>query len=771
MKKLLPVWTAFVLSVYGPAVCAAPPTVDPTYNASAPRASSVAQPAPAGARWIWTAVTRDTQTIYARAKLTLSRAPKSAALYATADNLFEVFINGRRIGGTLDTTDPEEWKRVQRYDVRADLKAGVNVVAIRAINQGGAAGLLARLEVDGKPVLETDGRWRVTERSDIPGGWIQAQFDDSRWEPGTVIAQYGGGPWGENLTDWPESAATRSYLAHLMIRPRSVRTLSGAAGLPLRIAPAAAEPSSTVIVDFGQELAGRVQIWGTEGAPVTITTGESRRECDIPEPPIDNNGPFKRILQDKTPVSTSYTAFRYAKLVFTGSEPVELTRVVCDHKYYPARYRGAFDCSDPLLTRIWYTGAYTAHLCMQEDIWDAPKRDRGLWIGDLQVTGQTINNVFADRFLMERTIEGGRDGAQGGRPAKEMPTSDVNTIPGYSAAWFCDLADFYRHSGDLGFLKRQQEKIVPLLEYQRAEFDERDLFVNPHKAWDFCDWATGFVVDGPQARAATDLYIIWGVREAVFLLRELGDVSDALKYAAWADRLAAAARRELADRQTQTFGMRLQENAMAILADVATPEQRAAIYSLVLRPGSPAWAVHPAPNLDDGEAMSPYYGYFVLEALGKLGRHQDAIGLMRRYWGDMLRRGAVTWWEKFDPSWPDFSSILTRMPILSLSHGWSSGPTTYLTEYVLGVRPTGAGFRTVEIQPHLGDLKWAEGDVPAPAGNIHVRAERRGGRLSVTVTLPKSVSATIRVSGKSLHAARPGTYRIGVSAVSEPGRG
>ena len=73
-------------------------------------------------------------------------------------------------------------------------------------------------------------------------------------------------------------------------------------------------------------------------------------------------------------------------------------RVAVDHKYYPVEYKGSFACSDDLLTRIWYMGAYTAHLCMQEDIWDAPKRDRARWMGDLHVSGAVINLAFADRF-------------------------------------------------------------------------------------------------------------------------------------------------------------------------------------------------------------------------------------------------------------------------------------------------------------------------------------------------------------------------------------
>ena len=138
---------------------------------------------------------------------------------------------------------------------------------------------------------------------------------------------------------------------------------------------------------------------------------------------------------------TPYSAFRYAHLLFPSATqgPLRL-RVTVDHKYYPVQYRGTFDCSDPLLTRIWYTGAYTAHLCMQEDIWDAPKRDRARWIGDLHVSGEVINDVFADRFLMEQTLTRLRDDAQGGRALRPAPDGPRQRHPRLlvrldSAAW------------------------------------------------------------------------------------------------------------------------------------------------------------------------------------------------------------------------------------------------------------------------------------------------------------------------------------------------
>ena len=565
------------------------------------------------------------------------------------------------------------------------------------------------------------------------------------------------------------------YLLHMSIFPKKVSVplgemkISGAKtlvgpkkGLAIILpGPSTADTQHVLIFDFGQELAGRVQVWGTKGAKLIVTTGESLEECTHQEPTLDNHGPFTLTLAGSNPVSTPYTAFRYARIEYSGTRPLHLTQVLCDFKYYPVKYTGSFNCSDSLLTRIWYTGAYTAHLCMQEDIWDAPKRDRGLWIGDLQVTGQSINVAFGDKFLMERSIERVRDQAQGGRPDNELPVSEVNSIPGYSAAWFCTLADYYLHRGDKTFLKRQHAKIISLLEYLETDFDKDNLFNNPHKVWDFCDWSPGFIIDSPLTLATTDLYIILGVKKAIYLLDQLRDTANADHYEKWESQLVQAARANLYNVKTDSFSDRLQENVMAILSGVATPQKDSIIYQSIIKPGGLAWTVPHGKGLSDSEVMSPYYGYFVLSVMGKLGENQDALNLLRKYWGNMLSRGATTWWEVFDPSWPhDFNWVIDRMNYISLSHGWSSGPTSFLTEHILGVRPTAPGYSDIIIQPNLCNLKWVEGNVPTPRGIIYVKVFRQKSHLIVKFKLPAGIKAHVEVPGESRDVDRQGEYII-----------
>ncbi len=81
----------------------------------------------------------------------------------------------------------------------------------------------------------------------------------------------------------------------------------------------------------------------------------------------------------------------------------------------------------------------------------------------------------------------------------------------------------------------------------------------------------------------------------------------------------------------------------------------------------------------------------------------------------------------------------------SLSHGWGSGPTSWLSQYVLGVWPEEPGFAVVSIKPHLCDLSWAEGNVPTPQGIIHVRHEQTNGAFRSTVALPTGMPARLGV--------------------------
>ena len=751
-----------------------PPTLDPTYGL--PRPVAVSRPTEI-ASWIWAAHTHNNQVVYLRHSFTLTTIPPSATLYAAAANHLQIFLNGTKIASTLHRGNQlwhlvrgDVWRRACEVSVAKWLHPGDNTVAVRAANATGSAGVILWMRAGSRTLCLTDSHWRMAVGALTGVAWTRPQFDDSTWARAVVQAPYGETPRGQ-ITPWPSCG----YLAHLYFQPQRVTVLHGRAAfrglaavpaaltpediatirpeykgrsllapahhIRLVVAPGKSKKQPELLISFGEEVAGRIQVRGT-GGTVLIGTGESRGEA--------LHGPWGGVhtlnLADGKTQSTPYSAFRYATVSFKGSGPIKLNELRLDFKYYPVQYRGAFACSDPLLTRIWYTGAYTAHLCMQEQIWDAPKRDRAMWMGDLQVSGQVINNVFLDRFLMELTMRDLREEAQGGRPATALPTDYVNNIPGYSNAWICGLADFYKHTGAIAYIRSQHQLLLSMLRYMKQGFNQKNIFVNKHKKWCFVDWAPELNGATPQANAATDLYTCWAVRRAVFLLQALGDTANAEKYTAWEHQLIHAARKYLSNPKTHTYTRLRQVNAMAIDAHVATAAQRAAIYTRILGPKCPSWK----------QQASPYYNNFVLFAVGHLGHTNEGLNFAQKYWGGMIREGATTFWEAYDNAWPKkhFHRFLKadngQGYFVSLCHGWSSGVTNWLTEYVLGIQTQAGGFARAIIVPHLGYLHWASGRVPTPHGNIVLHVARHGARELMNLTLPFGVHASVAVVGRSV---------------------
>jgi alpha-L-rhamnosidase len=753
-----------------------PPTLDPTYGLTPPSVVAPIVPIAPG-NWIWASSSGGQQTALFRRTFSLGYVSDSAILRITGDDSFTVFINGEQVDqSTPGQPGASDWTWVHVLDIAPYLVTGVNVIAVRAVNgdataKADAAGLLARLELPGQPAIITDESWKVS--LDLPpDDWTQDSFDDSHWPVATIEAPVGQGIWSNVSAPrgWPGFDVTASYLAHVTLPVAKLRdvhhgagSIAGARHMPGRVDAVLtvstpkdehADPPSLVL-DFGKEVAGRLQLTGLSPGLVLVGTGESYEEAT--QSPWNGATAVHLIAGDSS--YTPYSAFRYAKLTFPASRSGDRLRlqVALDHKYYPVQYRGSFSCSDRKLTKLWYTGAYTAHLCMQEDIWDAPKRDRSPWIGDMIVSGGAINDVFADRFLMEKTMQRLRDEALGGH---------VNGIPGYSCAWICTLADFHRHIGDDAYLSKQHDSLLSLLALMRGELDERGLFANKGGAWAFVDWSPGFDGNTPEAYAATHLFFVKAVREAAFLLWEMGDVDNSIQYRAWSDVLAKAARRHLLSESAGTYGDRLQENAMAVISDVATMDQQERIYESVLAPDSPAWDKTGVPAYNRG-VITPYFGGYVLQALSAMGHTNAGVRLLRRYWGGMLDEGATTFWEAYDPLWPKKQFHLHLQAdnkegtFISLCHGWSAAPTSWLTEHVLGVRPTSGGFKTAVIAPDLGDLRWAEGDVPTPYGAIHVRAEKKHGRVLCRVTIPQGITASVVVPGRSsVVFARAGTFTV-----------
>jgi HEAT repeat protein len=155
-----------------------------------------------GAQWIWSSPTLNAPagTIYFRAGVAVTEKAKiqSAELLVTADNLYEVYLNGKYVGES--SGNPDAWNQPKRFNVANLLNAGDNTIAIEAVNTAtGPAGLLLKMVVrlvDGQEVvLVTDNRWKCSLME--KKNWQQLDFNDQAWPAAAIVAKFGEAPWGK----------------------------------------------------------------------------------------------------------------------------------------------------------------------------------------------------------------------------------------------------------------------------------------------------------------------------------------------------------------------------------------------------------------------------------------------------------------------------------------------------------------------------------------------------------------------------------------------
>jgi len=686
----------------------------------------------------------------------LARVPAHATLYIAGPRAVKAYINGKLV---LDAaSDPQSPLATHVYHVSVDsaLRAGRNLLAIEAVRGRGIVAasdspvvqqmaygesLVAKIVPaewgrEETPIAISGGDWRSLDAT--PQGWQTSEFDDSAWPRVQSLGAIESSPdffqWNTDagMYDWPGYQGLSPALGTYNVLPVAVTHTAGDfSNLDALLHPNQQKEfsiemspntsGSALMLDFGREMAGRLVIESDCDCveQVKVSYGESEGEALSGEQYLGTN--TLNLLPHGTARGPK-SAFRYAYLQFVLDAGTAAFRSLrAEGIAYPVRYRGSFESSDPALNRIWETAAYTAHLCMQDDLWDAPKRDRGRWAGDLDVSGPVIGDVFGDSRLLDTTL------------ARLVPPAGqhVNGIPSFSALWITALADLYRRNGDLAALAQKHDALLALLAWMDADLDDADGFTNKNHRWLFVDWAPDLFAYTDQAREGTELQYLRGFREGAWLLGELGDLDAARRYSVRANALAATARRQFA--AAGSFWPSWQLNALAVLSGVADQD---VIWDRVLS----------HVGTGDGEqTISPYFNFYLMEAMARAGHRREALDWLRTYWGGMIAEGATSFWESYDPRWPKENPHHSLQAdgrtgyFVSLAHGWSAGPAAWLAEEILGIKATEPGFRKVRIRPDLAGLEWARGAVPAPEGEIRVEARGK----QIVVAIPSGVQADL----------------------------
>lgn len=564
--------------------------------------------------------------------------------------------------------------------------------------------------------LVSDGSWQVT-------------FEDKEWidATGKVSDQSG--------TIW-QPAATGGFNDPLQ-PPSAYR---------LQTSPASAVKKEQVpqgqLLDFGKETFGYIRIHGLKGkGHLSLYYGESREEALATETCETLDRLEVNQAQAKDSILPLTKAFRFVQL--QPAAGVSYDSVSMLYEYAAVKDKGGFRCSDEEINRIYDVSKYTLRLATREFFIDGIKRDRWVWSGDAYQSYLMNYYLYFDSATVTRTLLAQR--------GKDPVTSHINTIMDYTFYWFLGIYDYYRYTGDSGFIKLCYPRMHSLMEYCLGRRNKDGLMEGLSGDWVFIDWADGLSKQGEVSfeqllfcRSLETMALCAGIvndnKQQQTYNQLASDIKGKLFNWYWNNSKQALVHSRINGQPTDNVTR--YANMFAIFFNYLNAQQQQGVKQQVLL------------NSEVPAITTPYMRFYELEALCALGEQAYVLKEMKDYWGGMLKLGATSFWEEYNPSkkGAEHYAMYGRPFGKSLCHAWGASPLYLLGKYYLGVTPVAAGYATYSVTPVLGGLQWMEGEVPTPAGNIQVYCSTTEIKLQSPVG-----TGTLRFKSKTKPSCNEGT--------------
>ncbi|MDR1667612.1 MAG: alpha-rhamnosidase [Bacteroidales bacterium] len=607
------------------------------------------------------------------------------------------------------------------YDVRGKMTvpAGTHTLVIKVHHQAAPPSILVR----GK-TIRTDATWQVT-------------IADNQW------TDESGRPYDVSSAASRHPNAAASAFDDPTVLPSQYRM----ATMPQR-AVHSEEKGKGLLVDFGRETFGYVCFHRLKGhGELNIYYGESPEEalatatCEtLDRIPVDHSTPRTLTLDDSR-------AFRY---LYIEQDPgLAFDSVTMLYEYRPLEYRGNFRCNDELINRIWDMAAYTLHLTTREFFIDGIKRDRWVWSGDACQSYLMNYYLFFDTDVTTATILTLR--------GKNPVINHINTIMDYTFYWFISIYDYYLYTGDADFIRQYYPRMKTLMDFCLSRRNANGMMEGYPGDWLFIDWAD-FPMSKEGELSFEQLLFCRSLETMAVFARLAHDDSQAVIYEQAVEKLKPALFSAFWSEEKKAFvhnrlnGIPSQQvtpytNIFAVLMDYLDASQAQTVKQRVLM------------NPDALKITTPYMRFYELEAWCKLGEYTSVLKEIRNYWGGMLKLGATSFWEKYNPSetGTEHLAMYGRPFGKSLCHAWGASPVYLLGKYYLGVKPEKEGYKEFSIRPKLGDLQWIQGNVPTPEGDIQVymdhkqikvkAGEGKGTLYFNSRTKPKTDKGTVEPDG------------------------
>jgi alpha-L-rhamnosidase len=698
---------------------------------------------------------------------------RMARLYVTALGVYEAQLNGKVVSDQVMAPGWTSYRhrlRYQTFDVTRLLHEGHNVIGAMLgdgwfrgrLSFGGGhrniygdrLALLAQLEIayeDGtveRVVTDDAQAWRATTGPILASDIYDGEIYDARLErPGWCKANYDDSDWTSvRPIDW------------------DLGTLIAPVGPPVRrielIAPVSiiTSPSGCTILDFGQNLVGRLRltVQGPAGHTVTLRHAEVLENGELSTRPLRTAKATDQYTLDGEGVETweprfTFHGFRYAQVENWPGElnPEDIRAIVC---HSDLERTGWFECSDSLVNRLHENAVWSMRGNFFDVPTDCPQRDERLgWTGDLQVFSPAASFLFdvsgsLTSWLQDLAAE---QHYHGGIVPVVVPNV-INSSAFGAAAWG-DAAVIvpwilYQRFGDRAILSAQFESMCAWVDWIASQAGETLLW---DQGFQFGDWLDPAAPPERPGDARTDPYLI----ATAYFARSAELVGQSAGVLGLVEREAYY--RSLANEIRRAFAREYVTPAGRLLSDAQTAYALAIEFDLL--PES-AQRQHAAERLSELVRENEYHigtGFvgtpLICDALCNTGNYAAAYRLLKQHecpsWLYPVTMGATTIWERWDSMLPDGS--INPGEMTSFNHYALGAVADWLHRTVGGIAPAEPGYQRIAIQPRPGGgIRHATARHLTPYGFAECQWSIDGQTLAINITVPPNTTAVVSLPGK-----------------------
>lgn len=722
--------------------------------------------------------TRDNPAPYVRRSFSLREDICCARLYISALGVYEARINGEVVGDQVlapGWTVYDRRIRYQTFDVTGLLRAGENGLGAmvgdgwyrgrlgfgegRRNIYGDRLALLAQLEVeyeDGSSErIITDEGWRASTGPIRASSLYDGEDYDARLE----------------LTGWSKAKFNDDDWKNVRIHEQSLATLEAPLGPPVRrietLSPLSISqsPSGKTLVDFGQNLVGRlaIRVKGEAGQTVTFRHAEVLEEGELGTRPLRGAKATDRYTlrggsaETYEPIFT-FHGFRYVEVEGWPGElqPTDISAVVI---HSDMERTGWFECSDPMLNQFHQNVVWGMRGNFLDVPTDCPQRDERMgWTGDIQVFSPTASFLFDVRGFLQSWLcdlaveQEKRDG--------EVPHVVPDILDAGGAAAWGDAAVvvpwvIYQRYGDWEILEAQFSSMCDWV-------DTVAKIAGDDYLWDtgfqFGDWLDPTAPpDNPflartDKRIVSSAYFAYSAGIIARVAELMGRGADHEHYAAIAERAREAFVREYVTPAGRLMGDAETAYALALMFELLpTAEQRRRagdrLAELVWESGY---------RIRTGFVGTP----LICDALSRSGHYRTAYRLLRQQecpsWLYSVVMGATTVWERWDAMLPDGS--INPGEMTSFNHYALGAVADWMHRVVGGIAPAEAGYSRLIIAPRPGGgLSHCRTKLHTPYGPAACEWSIDDETIDMQVTVPPNTRALVTIPGTELEPVEVGS--------------